>query len=179
MPDSRAATQALGNSAAEVKREIDALDKTIQDDTQKLKDLSSQSAAQVAIAELQGRIGSLLAKLADNGELRQLADKTLAQDRETLEQIRKRTYDAGLKRRNEEALQKTIDDSEELVRGITKMRHELTQQLKVIQNNQDFIEDSIKVGQAAQMVEVLRDLLAKMQSSSDRLKRIMSSVPGV
>lgn len=178
-PDTRAATQQLGNSAAELKKQVEDLDKTIADDTQKLKELSSQSAAQKAIGELQGKIGSLLAKLADNGELKRLADKILAEDRDQLEQIKRRTYDPALRRRNEEALQKTIDDTEVLVRGIAEMRQELTKQLKVIQNNQDFIEDSIRVGQAAQMAEVLRDLLAKMRSSSDRLKRIMSAVPGV
>ena len=177
-PDTHA-TQQLGNSAADLKAQVEDLDKTIADDTQKLKDLSSQSAAQKAIAELQGKIGGLLARLADNGELRQLAHKILADDRDQLEKIRRRTYDPALRRRNEEALQKTIDDTEDLVRGITQMREELTKQLKVVQNNQDFVEDSIRVGQAAQMADVLRDLLAKMRSSSDRLKRIISAVPGV
>jgi DNA repair exonuclease SbcCD ATPase subunit len=191
-----AETQAIGTASAEakpgadpdrdqlkskiskLKQTLDDLQTKVQDASKSTNELADPKTAQKTVAELQTKISEALSQTADNGDVALLAKKVLETEQGWLAGVKIHGFTAERQALLENSYNAIIADTVTTSNGLTEIRHELTDILKKMQGEQDYLEELARIDQSKEMLAVLKNLLSDLRATTDKIKVLIDGVPG-
>ncbi len=166
----------------ELKSNLTNLNKKIEDSAQALEATTDIARARKDIEELRASVSVLLGAVADNGPVSELGAKALKRARDKLAELE---HDTRFRPQERQFL---IDrwrelgaNTEQAAQDLDRARGRLVELLRVLQANEDFIDELVQIRQHEKALEVIRELTGNIRSASDELKRLIGAIrpPGV
>ena len=152
---------------------LTTLPKKIEDTSRLVEGNSSGAGAHQQLDALRAIVSEALTQVADNGPVAKLGQTALNYTRRKLTDFQQDTH---FTKEQREYLVKEWSATSRLtlaaVEELEAARKELTDLLKVLQSNEDFMGELEALNNAAKTVEVIRDLTIGLREISGRLKVI-------
>lgn len=161
----------------EFKKSIPNLNKRIEDSTAAVDRWTDVTTARKEIEELRAIVGNALGAVSDNGVVSQLGQKALAHAREKL-----RSFEQDTRFRPEERQflveqwRKLRLDTERATEELGNARREMTELLRTLQANEDFIDELVQIRQAQKALEVIQRLTQDIRLANDQLKKLIGGI---
>jgi chromosome segregation ATPase len=165
-----------------LKKSFDDLDKKIDGSAKMIDGLSAEGASDVdkakkEIEDLRAAVGSLLAVVADGGTLDKLGDTALSRARDKLKELER---DNRFKQEEKDFLieqwRRLGDDTERATQELGSARSRFAELLRMLQTNEDFIDELVQIRQAQKVIDVIRQLTREIRGTSDQLQRLISGI---
>ena len=173
----------------EFSRQLEAFKKTIPDLNKRIEESAAQvdkwtdvDAARREIAELRAIVGAALGAVSDNGIVSQLGATALAHAKNKLSALQQDTRFKPEERQFlTEQWKRLASETETATDELATARRQFADLLRVLQTNEDFIEELIQIRQAQKALDVIRRLTNDIRDASDVLKELISGIkpPGV
>jgi DNA repair exonuclease SbcCD ATPase subunit len=168
----------------EFSRQLEAFKKTIPDLNKRIEDSAAQvdkwtdvDAARREIAELRAIVGAALGAVSDNGIVSQLGATALAHARNKLAALQQDTRFKPEERQFlTEQWKRLASETETATDDLATARRRFADLLRVLQTNEDFIEELIQIRQAQKALDVIRQLTNDIRDASDVLKELISGI---
>jgi DNA repair exonuclease SbcCD ATPase subunit len=165
-----------------LKKSFDDLGKKIDGSAKMIDGLSAEGASDVdkakkEIEDLRAAVGSLLAVVADGGTLDKLGDMALFRAREKLKELER---DNRFKQEEKDFLieqwRRLRDDTERATQELGSARSRFAELLRMLQANEDFIDELVQIRQAQKVIDVIHQLTREIRGTSDQLQRLISGI---
>jgi septation ring formation regulator EzrA len=165
-----------------LKKSFDDLDKKIDGSAKMIDGLSAEGASDVdkakkEIEDLRAAVGSLLAVVADGGTLDKLGDTALSRARDKLKELER---DNRFKQEEKDFLieqwRRLRDDTERATQELGSARSRFAELLRMLQANEDFIDELVQIRQAQKVIDVIHQLTREIRGTSDQLQRLISGI---
>jgi chromosome segregation ATPase len=165
-----------------LKKRFDDLDKKIDGSAKMIDGLSAEGASDVdkakkEIEDLRAAVGSLLAVVADGGTLDKLGDTALSRARDKLKELER---DNRFKQEEKDFLieqwRRLGDDTERATQELGSARSRFAELLRMLQANEDFIDELVQIRQAQKVIDVIHQLTREIRGTSDQLQRLISGI---
>ena len=165
-----------------LKKSFDDLDKKIDGSAKMIDGLSAEGASDVdkakkEIEDLRAAVGSLLAVVADGGTLDKLGDTALYRARDKLKELER---DNRFKQEEKDFLieqwRRLRDDTERATQELGSARSRFAELLRMLQANEDFIDELVQIRQAQKVIDVIHQLTREIRGTSDQLQRLISGI---
>jgi DNA repair exonuclease SbcCD ATPase subunit len=165
-----------------LKKSFDDLGKKIDGSAKMIDGLSAEGASDVdkakkEIEDLRAAVGSLLAVVADGGTLDKLGDTALSRARDKLKELER---DNRFKQEEKDFLieqwRRLGDDTERATQELGSARSRFAELLRMLQTNEDFIDELVQIRQAQKVIDVIRQLTREIRGTSDQLQRLISGI---
>jgi septation ring formation regulator EzrA len=165
-----------------LKKSFDDLDKKIDGSAKMIDGLSAEGAGDVdkakkEIEDLRAAVGSLLAVVADGGTLDKLGDTALSRARDKLKELER---DNRFKQEEKDFLieqwRRLRDDTERATQELGSARSRFAELLRMLQANEDFIDELVQIRQAQKVIDVIHQLTREIRGTSDQLQRLISGI---
>jgi len=165
-----------------LKKSFDDLDKKIDGSAKMIDGLSAEGASDVdkakkEIKDLRAAVGSLLAVVADGGTLDKLGDTALSRARDKLKELER---DNRFKQEEKDFLieqwRRLRDDTERATQELGSARSRFAELLRMLQANEDFIDELVQIRQAQKVIDVIHQLTREIRGTSDQLQRLISGI---
>ncbi len=166
----------------ELRSNLSTLNKKIEDGAQALDGTTDVTNARKDIEELRASVGVLLGAVADNGVVAELGAKALKRAQDKLAAL---DHDTRFTPQERQFLvdrwRELKANTEQATQDLEKARGRLVELLRVLQTNEDFIDELVQIRQHEKAIEVIRDLTSNIRNASDDLKRLIGAIrpPGV
>jgi len=165
-----------------LKKSFDDLGKKIDGSAKMIDGLSAEDASDVdkakkEIEDLRAAVGSLLAVVADGGTLDKLGDTALSRARDKLKELER---DNRFKQEEKDFLieqwRRLRDDTERATQELGSARSRFAELLRMLQANEDFIDELVQIRQAQKVIDVIHQLTREIRGTSDQLQRLISGI---
>jgi DNA repair exonuclease SbcCD ATPase subunit len=165
-----------------LKKSFDDLGKKIDGSAKMIDGLSAEGASDVdkakkEIEDLRAAVGSLLAVVADGGTLDKLGDTALSRARDKLKELER---DNRFKQEEKDFLieqwRRLRDDTERATQELGSARSRFAELLRMLQANEDFIDELVQIRQAQKVIDVIHQLTREIRGTSDQLQRLISGI---
>jgi len=165
-----------------LKSSFDDLGKKIDGSAKMIDGLSAEGASDVdkakkEIEDLRAAVGSLLAVVADGGTLDKLGDTALSRARDKLKELER---DNRFKQEEKDFLieqwRRLRDDTERATQELGSARSRFAELLRMLQANEDFIDELVQIRQAQKVIDVIHQLTREIRGTSDQLQRLISGI---
>jgi septation ring formation regulator EzrA len=165
-----------------LKKSFDDLDKKIDGSAKMIDGLSAEGASDVdkakkEIEDLRAAVGSLLAVVADGGTLDKLGDTALSRARDKLKELER---DNRFKQEEKDFLieqwRRLRDDTERATQELGSARSRFAELLRMLQANEDFIDELVQIRQAQKVIDVIHQLTREIRGTSDQLQRLINGI---
>jgi DNA repair exonuclease SbcCD ATPase subunit len=181
-PDALTPGEEFSRQLDELKSNLSGLNKKIEESAQALDGTTDVAKARKDIEELRASVGTLLGAVADNGVVSELGAKALKRAHDKLSELEHETRFRPQERQFLIDRWRELDAStEQAAQDLDRARGRLVELLRVLQANEDFIDELVQIRQHEKALEVIRELTGNIRSASDELKRLISAIrpPGV
>jgi chromosome segregation ATPase len=189
-PPSAAAASAASNPSDAItpvedfSRELEKLKKSFGDLGRKMDssakaidDYNDVAKARQEIDDLRAAVASLLDAVADNGSLATLGDTALKRARDKLKNLEQ---DTRFKPEERDYLveqwRKLRDDTEHATNELGSARTRFAELLRVLQANEDFIDELVQIRQAQKVIDVIHELTRDIRGASDQLQKLIGAI---
>ena len=165
-----------------LKKNFDDLGKKIDGSAKMIDGLSAEGASDVdkakkEIEDLRAAVGSLLAVVADGGTLDKLGDTALSRARDKLRELER---DNRFKQEEKDFLieqwRRLRDDTERATQELGSARSRFAELLRMLQANEDFIDELVQIRQAQKVIDVIHQLTREIRGTSDQLQRLINGI---
>jgi DNA repair exonuclease SbcCD ATPase subunit len=165
-----------------LKNSFDDLGKKIDGSAKMIDGLSAEGASDVdkakkEIEDLRAAVGSLLAVVADGGTLDKLGDTALFRARDKLKELER---DNRFKQEEKDFLieqwRRLRDETERATQELGSARSRFAELLRMLQANEDFIDELVQIRQAQKVIDVIHQLTREIRGTSDQLQRLISGI---
>jgi chromosome segregation ATPase len=165
-----------------LKNSFDDLGKKIDGSAKMIDGLSAEGASDVdkakkEIEDLRAAVGSLLAVVADGGTLDKLGDTALFRARDKLKDLEQ---DNRFKQEEKDFLieqwRRLRDETERATQELGSARSRFAELLRMLQANEDFIDELVQIRQAQKVIDVIHQLTREIRGTSDQLQRLISGI---
>jgi len=165
-----------------LKKNFDDLGKKIDGSAKMIDGLSAEGASDVdkakkEIEDLRAAVGSLLAVVADGGTLDKLGDTALYRARDKLKELER---DNRFKQEEKDFLieqwRRLRDDTERATQELGSARSRFAELLRMLQANEDFIDELVQIRQAQKVIDVIHQLTREIRGTSDQLQRLINGI---
>ena len=165
-----------------LKKSFDDLGKKIDGSAKMIDGLSAEGASDVdkakkEIEDLRAAVGSLLAVVADGGTLDKLGDTALFRARDKLKELER---DNRFKQEEKDFLieqwRRLRDETERATQELGSARSRFAELLRMLQANEDFIDELVQLRQAQKVIDVIHQLTREIRGTSDQLQRLISGI---
>ncbi len=168
----------LKAEASELKQKLADFNKAVEADLKSLEASTDPATARKRVEDLQSQISDALSATADNGKIGILAQKVLDTQRAWLADAKNHHFAPEREAFIEGNLKTILDETQKTVDGVHSIRKALTEQLKTLQGEQDYMEQLERINQSKEMLAVMQHLLQQLKETSDYLNVLMSGIPG-
>jgi DNA repair exonuclease SbcCD ATPase subunit len=176
-PDAITPVEEFSKQLDAFKKSIPDLNKKIEDSVGSVDRWTNAEQARKEIEDLRAIVGAALGSVSDNGPVSQLGAKALAHAREKLRTIEQETrFKPEEKQFLLEQWRRLKEDTEKASDELGSARKEFTELLRVLQANEDFIDELVQIRQAQMAVDVIRRLTKDIRDASDQLKRLIGGI---
>ena len=181
-PDAVTPGERFSKQLDELKGNLSGLSKKIEDSAQALDGTTDINKARKDIDELRASVGVLLGAVADNGVVSELGAKALKRARDKLNELE---HDTRFRPQERQFLidrwRELNTNTEQAAQDLDQARGRLVELLRVLQSNEDFIDELVQIRQHEKALEVIRELTGNIRNASDELKRLIGAIkpPGV
>ena len=127
-------------------------------------------------------VGAALGAVSDNGIVSQLGATALAHAKNKLAALQQDTRFKPEERQFlAEQWKRLASETETATDDLATARRQFADLLRVLQTNEDFIEELIQIRQAQKALDVIRQLTNDIRDASDVLKQLIGGIkpPGV
>jgi hypothetical protein len=122
-------------------------------------------------------VGKALGAVSDNGAESQLGIQALGHARAKLRSLEQ---DTRFKPEERQFLldqwRKLHEETERATEELGTARREFAELLRVLQSNEDFIDELMQIRQARKALEVIQRLTKDIRDASDQLKRLIGGI---
>ena len=161
----------------EFKRTIPELGKKIEESTASVDRWSDVNRARKEIEELRALVGTALGAVSDNGAVSQLGVKALSHARDKLRALEQdQRFRPEEKQFLVEQWRRLRLETERATEELGTARKEFTELLRVLQANEDFIDELVQIRQAQKALDVVRRLTQDIREASDQLKKLIGGI---
>src|SRR5262245_9551253 len=161
----------------EFKKSIPQLNKRIEDSAAAVDRWSDVDKARKEIEELRAIVGKALGAVSDNGPVSQLGAQALGHARAKLRALEQ---DTRFKPEERQFLldqwRRLREETERATEELGTARKEFAELLRVLQSNEDFIDELMQLRQAQKALEVIQRLTKDIRDASDQLKRLIGGI---
>jgi Tat protein secretion system quality control protein TatD with DNase activity len=158
----------------ELKESISGLPKKIEETGRTVEQNTNASTTKAQIDTLRAIVSTILGQVADNGPVSKMGQAALDFARAKLKEAQESTQFSKEQREFLIAQWKaTAETTAVAVRDLEQARKELAELLRVLQSNQDFLQELEMLSNAAQTIDVLRALTRDMREISRNLQNII------
>jgi DNA repair exonuclease SbcCD ATPase subunit len=161
----------------QLKKTFTDLSKKIDDGTKSIDGLTDIDKARKEIEDLRAAVSVLLGAVADNGEVARLGAKAQERAHEKLKAFER---DSRFKPTERDFLvaqwQKLKDETERAIAELGSARKEFAELLRILQTNEDFIDELVQLRQAQKAIDVIRQLTRDIRDASDQLKKVIGAI---
>jgi DNA repair exonuclease SbcCD ATPase subunit len=176
-PDAVTPVEEFSRQLDEFKKSIPNLNKRIEESTTSVDRWTDVTTARKEIEELRAIVGNALGSVSDNGGVSQLGQKALAHAREKLRALEQ---DSRFRPEERQFLveqwRKLRMDTERATEELGSARKEMTELLRTLQANEDFIDELVQIRQAQKALEVIQRLTQDIRSANDQLKKLIGGI---
>jgi hypothetical protein len=176
-PDAITPVEEFSKQLDQFKRTIPELNKKIEDSTTSVDRWTDVNRARKEIEELRAIVSAALGAVSDNGVVSQLGSKALAHAREKLRSLEQ---DARFKPEEKQFLveqwRRLRAETEQATEELGTARKDFTELLRVLQANEDFIDELVQIRQAQKALDVIRRLTQDIREASDQLKKLIGGI---
>lgn len=177
VPDAITPVEEFSKQLDQFKRTIPELNRKIEESTTSVDRWTDVNRARKEIEELRAIVGAALGAVSDNGVVSQLGSKALAHAREKLRALQQ---DSRFKPEEKQFLveqwQRLRVETERATDELATARKEFTELLRVLQANEDFIDELVQIRQAQKALDVIRRLTQDIREASDQLKKLIGGI---
>jgi len=165
-----------------LKKSFDDLGKKIDGSAKMIDGLSAEGASDVdkakkEIEDLRAAVSSLLAVVADGGTLDKLGDTALSRARDKLKELER---DNRFKQEEKDFLieqwRRLRDDTDRATQELGSARSRFAELLRMLQANEDFIDELVQIRQAQKVIDVIHQLTREIRGTSDQLQRLINGI---
>jgi DNA repair exonuclease SbcCD ATPase subunit len=176
-PDAITPVQDFSRELDKLKKSFGDLGNKIDDSAKLIDGLSDVDKAKKEIEDLRAAVGSLLDLVADNGALDKLGDRALFRARDKLKELEQ---DDRFKPEEKNFLieqwRRLRDDTERATQELGSARSRFAELLRMLQANEDFIDELVQIRQAQKVIDVIHQLTREIRGTSDQLQRLISGI---
>lgn len=180
--DAVSAGDEFSKQIEELKGDLAGLNKKIDDSAKALDATTDVDKARKDIEDLRASVSVLLGAVADNGPVAQLGAGALKRAKDKLAALDHDTRFTAQERQFLIDRWRELDaNTQQATQDLDKARGRLVELLRVLQTNEDFIDELVQIRQHEKALEVIRDLTNNIRNASDDLKRLIGAIrpPGV
>ena len=157
-----------------LKDSLASLPKKIEDTGRSVDQNTNPESAKTQIDTLRGVVSTVLAQVADNGPVSEMGQAALDFARSKLKEMEQDTHFTKEQRDFlTSQWQSTTETTEAAVKDLDEARKELAGLLRVLQSNEDFMQELEALNNSAKTIEVLRALTNDMREISNHLRNII------
>jgi chromosome segregation ATPase len=157
-----------------LKDSLASLPKRIEDTGRSVDQNTNPENAKTQIDTLRGIVSTVLAQVADNGPVSKMGQDALDFARSKLKEMEQDTHFTKEQRDFlTSQWQSTTETTEAAVKDLDDARKELSGLLRVLQSNEDFMQELEALSNAAKTIEVLRALTNDMREISNHLRNLI------
>jgi chromosome segregation ATPase len=157
-----------------LKDSLASLPKRIEDTGRSVDQNTNPENAKTQIDTLRGIVSTVLAQVADNGPVSKMGKDALDFARSKLKEMEQDTHFTKEQRDFlTSQWQSTTETTEAAVKDLDDARKELAGLLRVLQSNEDFMQELEALSNAAKTIEVLRALTNDMREISNHLRNLI------
>lgn len=181
-PDALTSDDEFSRKLGDLKSTATDLNKKIEERLKSLGRATDVSKARKEIEELRAEVSTLLAGVADNSDLSKVGSETLSRFRDKLKALEtetrfkpeERTYLIERWRELVAAAQRATDE-------LGRARKQLVDLLRLLQINEDFINELVQIRDAKKALEIIQQLTTDIHGAHDNLKALIGGIkpPGV
>jgi DNA repair exonuclease SbcCD ATPase subunit len=176
-PDAITPVEEFSKQLDAFKKSIPDLNKKIEDSVGSVDRWTNAEQARKEIEDLRAIVGAALGSVSDNGPVSQLGAKALNHAREKLRTLEQETrFKPEEKQFLLEQWRRLKEDTEKASDELASARREFTELLRILQSNEDFIDELVQIRQAQMAVDVIRRLTKDIRDASDQLKRLIGGI---
>lgn len=176
-PDAITPVEEFSRQLEQFKSSIPQLNKRIEESAAALDRWSNVEHARREIEELRGLVGAALNAVSDNGAVSQLGARALAHSQEKLRSLEQETRFRPEERRFLiEQWRRLRAETERAGEELAAARREFAGLLRMLQTNEDFVDELIQIRQAQKALEVIQRLTQDIRQASDQLKRLIGGI---
>jgi chromosome segregation ATPase len=176
-PDAITPVEEFSRQLEQFKSSIPNLSKRIEESTTAVDRWTNVERARKEIEELRGLVAKSLGAVSDNGTVAQLGAKALAHARDKL-----KSFEQDQRFRPEERQFLTEQwrrlhiETQRATEELGAARREFAELLRVLQSNEDFIDELVQLRQAQKALEVIQRLTHDIREASDQLKKLIGGI---
>jgi len=165
-----------------LKKSFGDLGRKMDSSAKAIDDYNDVAKTRQEIDELRAAVAGLLDSVADNGSLAVLGDTALKRARDKLKSLEQ---DTRFKPEERDYLvgqwRKLRDDTERATGELGSARTRFAELLRVLQANEDFIDELVQIRQAQKVIDVIHELTRDIRGASDQLQKLIGAIkpPGV
>jgi chromosome segregation ATPase len=181
-PDAITPVEEFSKQLEEFKKSIPELNKKIEDSAASVDRWTDVEKARKEIEELRALVGAALGAVSDNGPVSRLGARALDHARDKLRMLEQETrFKPEEKQFLMDQWRRLKNETERATEDLGAARREFADLLRVLQSNEDFIDELIQVRQADLALEVIQRLTHDIRDASDQLKKLIGGIrpPGV
>jgi chromosome segregation ATPase len=176
-PDAITPVEEFSRQLDQFKKDIPNLNKRIEESTSAVDRWTNIDRARKEIEELRAMVGNALGAVSDNGTVAQLGAKALAHARDKLAALeRDQRFKPEERQFLTEQWRKLRIDTERATEELAAARREFAELLRVLQSNEDFIDELVQLRQAQKALEVIQRLTHDIREASDQLKKLIGGI---
>lgn len=176
-PDAITPVEEFSRQLEEFKKSIPNLNKRIEESTGSVDRWTDVKNARKEIEELRAIVGNALGAVSDNGPVSQLGQKALVHAREKLRALEQDTRFRPEERQFlTEQWRRLRTDTERATEELGNARKEMTELLRTLQANEDFIDELVQIRQAQKALEVIQRLTQEIRDANDQLKKLIGGI---
>jgi DNA repair exonuclease SbcCD ATPase subunit len=176
-PDALTPVEEFSKQLDAFKKSIPELNKKIEDSAASVDRWSDVDKARKEIEELRAIVGKALGAVSDNGAVSQLGAQALGHARAKLRALEQ---DTRFKPEERQFLldqwRRLREETERATEELGTARREFAELLRVLQSNEDFIDELMQIRQAKKALEVIQRLTKDIREASDQLKRLIGGI---
>src|SRR5215470_6933161 len=181
-PDAITPVEDFSRELDKLKKSFGDLGKKIDGSAKMIDGLSVDGSSDVdkakkEIEDLRAGVSSMLAVVADNGTLDRLGDKALSRARDKLRELEQ---DSRFKQEEKNFLieqwRRLRDDTERATQELGSARSRFAELLRMLQANEDFIDELVQIRQAQKVVDVIHQLTHDIRGASDQLEQLIRGI---
>ena len=159
------------------KSSIPNLNKRIEESTSAVDRWTNVERARKEIEELRALVGTALGAVSDNGTVAQLGAKALAHARDKLRSLEQdQRFRPEERQFLTEQWRRLRIETERATEELGAARKEFAELLRVLQANEDFIDELVQLRQAQKALEVIQRLTHDIREASDQLKKLIGGI---
>jgi DNA repair exonuclease SbcCD ATPase subunit len=160
-----------------LKQNFGELNKKIDESAKAVDSYTDAQKARKEVEDLRTAVAGLLDSVADNGPISILGDKALARARDKLRSLEQ---DSRFKPEERSFLieqwRQLRDDTERANQELGSARTRFVELLRMLQTNEDFIDELIQVRQAQKVIDVIHQLTRDIRGASDQLQHLIGGI---